>query len=535
MRRRRRIGAVLGSIRTRLALFFFLITLIAVAVVYVYAVPSLQSRLEQQQLRDLRTLAHSTTVATDARNLATDAYELNHLAKPKAPKVPVYTYGEPVKRWHRANRRYANDTKRYARETAQNQAVASRLKAEQTAAVAKLAALTGAYALTLYTFQRTANGGPGTGQQGISFNPNGTPTQAVPQPVHDAAQTAFTFGKPSFAAASSTLGVVAEPLKNTTSVLAYSVNFKDVRADVTLIRSRILVAAGIALAVVLLLGVLVARALTVRVLRLERAAQQVAQGDLTAQFEVDSRDELGQLAGALDHMQRQLRQLEEARRRFIATASHELRTPIFSLGGFLELIQDEELDDQTRRAFLGQVREQVERLGRLATGLLDLSRLESGSVQLDPTPTDIGVLSRGVAGEFMPALALHDSKLELELPELPPRAIVDPERVAQLLRILIDNAITHTPPGTPLTIGVANGAGTVKLSVADGGPGIPSGVVGRIFEPFYTAEGTRGAGLGLAIARELAERLGGTLEVSSSERGTVFTLSLVGAPEPGVE
>ncbi len=104
-------------------------------------------------------------------------------------------------------------------------------------------------------------------------------------------------------------------------------------------------------------------------------------------------------------MQRQLRQLEEARRRFIATASHELRTPIFSLGGFLELIQDEELDEETRRAFVGQVREQVERLGRLATGLLDLSRLESGSVQLDPTPTDIGVLSRVVAGEFMPALA----------------------------------------------------------------------------------------------------------------------------------
>jgi signal transduction histidine kinase len=261
----------------------------------------------------------------------------------------------------------------------------------------------------------------------------------------------------------------------------------------------------------------------------------VAQGDLTAQFEVDSYDELGQLAGALDHMQRQLRQLEEARRRFIATASHELRTPIFSLGGFLELIQDEELDEETRRAFVGQVREQVDRLGRLATGLLDLSRLESGSVQLDPTPTDIGVLSRVVAGEFMPALALHDSKLDLELPELPLRANVDPERVAQLLRILIDNAITHTPPGTPLTIGVANGAGTVKLSVADGGPGIPRDVVGRIFEPFYTAEGTHGAGLGLAIARELAERLSGSLEVSSSDQGTVFTLTLDGAPAPGVE
>jgi two-component system OmpR family sensor kinase len=165
-------------------------------------------------------------------------------------------------------------------------------------------------------------------------------------------------------------------------VLVYSVNFTDVRADVTLIRSRILVAAGIALVVVLLLGVLVARALTVRVLRLERTAQQVAQGTSRRSSSVDSGDELGQLAGALDHMQSQLRGLEEARRRFIATASHELRTPIFSLGGFLELIQDEELDEETRAQFVGQVREQVDRLGKLATQLLDLSRLESGSVEL---------------------------------------------------------------------------------------------------------------------------------------------------------
>ena len=134
---------------------------------------------------------------------------------------------------------------------------------------------------------------------------------------------------------------------------------------------------------------LVARALTVRVLRLERVAQRVAQGDFDAHFHDSSGDELGRLASALAHMQSQLEGLEEARRRFIATASHELRTPIFSLGGFLELIQDEDLDEDTRRQFVGQVREQVERLGKLATQLLDLSRLESGSVQLAPAPTDL--------------------------------------------------------------------------------------------------------------------------------------------------
>ena len=170
-------------------------------------------------------------------------------------------------------------------------------------------------------------------------------------------------------------------------------------------RSRILLAAAVALLVALLTGVFVARALTVRLLRLERIAQRVAIGDFEAHFSDSSRDELGRLAQALAHMQRQLEGLEDARRRFIATASHELRTPIFSLGGFLELIQDEDLDDETRRQFVGQVREQVDRLGKLATQLLDLSRLESGSVQLSPTTTDIGVLARGVSSEFVPALA----------------------------------------------------------------------------------------------------------------------------------
>jgi signal transduction histidine kinase len=326
---------------------------------------------------------------------------------------------------------------------------------------------------------------------------------------------------------SPSLGVVAVPVGQ--FVVVFTVNFSDVQGDVVLIRQRILFAAGIALLVVLLLGVLVARAITVRVLRLEHSAQRVAAGDFTAHFEVDSTDELGQLAGALAHMQSQLQELERARRRFIAIASHELRTPIFSLGGFLELIQDEDLDEETRRQFVGQVREQVARLGKLATGLLDLSRLEAGSVELHPTPTDLGVLARAVASEFGPALSAHSSDLALKLPDEPLRAICDPDRVAQLLRILIDNAITHTPKGTAVTVGVEpadEDASAVRLSVIDNGPGIPPDAGERIFEPFYSADGVQGAGLGLAIARELAERLRGSLDASAEHGTTVFALTL---------
>src|SRR5207245_8111264 len=137
-------------------------------------------------------------------------------------------------------------------------------------------------------------------------------------------------------------------------------------------------------------------------------------------------------------------QLEQSRTRFLATASHELGTPVFSLGGFVELLEDEQLDAETRRRFLDQVRDQVQRLGKLSVDLLDLSKLESGSLELRPEEVDLGELTRSVSGEFEPALAQHDSHLELRLAARHIEATCDPVRVAQIVRILIDNALTHT-------------------------------------------------------------------------------------------
>ena len=184
----------------------------------------------------------------------------------------------------------------------------------------------------------------------------------------------------------------------------------EVEGNVALIRRQILLSGGIALAVALLAGYLVARALSQRVGRLEHAARKVAAGDFSNPIRADSDDELGQLAAAFDDMQNQLARLDRARKQFIASASHELRTPIFSLGGFLELLADEDLDEETRRQFLDQLRGQVDRMRKLATELLDLSRLEAGALELRPEPTDVGQLAREVAGEFTPAAQRHDSR-----------------------------------------------------------------------------------------------------------------------------
>jgi two-component system, OmpR family, sensor kinase len=312
------------------------------------------------------------------------------------------------------------------------------------------------------------------------------------------------------------------------AVIVYSAPASDIVRTVSTVRHQIFVAGGIALLVAIVGSYLVAHALAQRVKRLELAAEQVAAGDFEHTIPVDSRDELGQLAVAFNQMQRQLSQLESARKKFIATASHELRTPIFSLGGFVELLEDEDLDPDTRARFLEQVRDQVERLRKLSVDLLDLSRLESGSLELRPEQVDLGELTRSVSGEFEPVLAQHDSHLELRLTSGRIEALCDPVRVAQIVRILIDNALVHTPPGTRIMVTTRRSDGRVRLGVRDDGEGIDPQVVGRIFEPFYTADDAQGSGLGLAIASELAEHMAGRLSVDSRPGETTFTLELPG-------
>ena len=228
-------------------------------------------------------------------------------------------------------------------------------------------------------------------------------------------------------------------------VIVYSSPVSDVLHSVGIVRHEILIAGGIALLLALVGGYLVAGPWRTGSSAWSWRPSRSRPGTSSTPIAVDSTDELGQLAVAFNQMQRQLAQLKSAREKFIATASHELRTPIFSLGGFVELLEDEELDPETRRRFLEQVKDQVARLRKLSVDLLDLSQLESGSLQLRPEQVDLGELTRSVSGEFEPALAQHDAHLELRLASRTIEAQCDPVRVAQIVRILIDNALIHTP------------------------------------------------------------------------------------------
>jgi signal transduction histidine kinase len=331
-------------------------------------------------------------------------------------------------------------------------------------------------------------------------------------------------------------GEVALPLLTSGNVLLLSAPIEDQLATVRVVKRRLLYATGVALLIAAVLGTGAAAVHARRIRRLERAANRIAEGRFDQPVVDDGEDELGELAAAFERMRVQLAQLDTARKEFVANASHELRTPLFSLGGFLELMSDEELDEETRAGFLATTREQVERLTRLSTDLLDLSRIDAGRLHVEREDVVLADVAQALIEELEPLADASGHALMLDTsPEA--WALADEERVLQIGRALVANAIVHTPAGTRVVVSTDARSGNALLTVTDDGPGIPEEHAERIFDRFYRVEGPQasGSGLGLAIARELAERMGGTVGLTLEEGRTTFTLTLpaaAAAPQP---
>ncbi len=298
------------------------------------------------------------------------------------------------------------------------------------------------------------------------------------------------------------------------------------------VKLQILTGGLIAVAVATAIGLYYARAAASNIRSLQEAARKVADGNFETSIPVASVGQLGDLARTFNEMQRRLAELDSARKQFIANASHELRTPIFSLGGFVELLEDEDPNPEERAEFVRTMRQQIERLTKLTTDLRDLSQLDAGAVVMRASGVDLTALAREVTREFGARAELRGSRLQLRTPEQPAVALGDPDRVRQVIRILLDNALTHTPEGTDVTVTTYSANGRAELTVSDAGPGIPQRAQKRIFERFYTADKAGGSGLGLAIATELAQRMKGEITISSSRRFTAFTLDLPPGPRP---
>jgi signal transduction histidine kinase len=469
------------SVRTRLVILFFAITAMAIGFVYLYVVPQLSSRLESERLDRLEQQgSEELDRLRSAAKRGLEQRELAALVRRTAANVDSRITllglrgGEPA-------------------------FVIADSELESEALAPDYPAASGAAAANDVR----------SGIETVDGSRIGETAFPVAGDAPGPGQSVAAAGDPGW-------------------VIVLSTPLDDVEANVALIRRQTLIAGGIALAASLLAAFIAAGYHARRICRLEEAAQRVAQGDFSAPIPVGSSDELGQLAETLEQMRRRLRGLETARRDFIANASHELRTPIASLGGFIELLDDEpEPDAETRREFVRTMRGQIERLTKLSTDLLDLSRLDADALSLQSEQIDLSRVAAEVAAEFAAAAERHDSSVGLAEPAREPLAQADPARTAQILRILIDNALKHTAPGTEIEISPTSTASEARLTVSDDGPGIDPRSRDRIFDRFYTADAVSGSGLGLAIARELARAMGGDVILDPRRgRGASFSLIL---------
>jgi signal transduction histidine kinase len=305
----------------------------------------------------------------------------------------------------------------------------------------------------------------------------------------------------------------------------------DVQAATGVVRRAFLLAAAAGLLVALLAGVVIAGRTARRIRRLRDTAERVAQVGPVAEFRPESgRDEIGDLSRTFAFMQSRLREQEQARRSFVATASHELRTPVASLQIMLDLLitdletQPLALEDAREQAHKAD--EQVARLSQLAGELLDLSRIDSG-VALRREPVDVSEVLRSVMAEMEVRLAEQGRRVAVA-DDGAHWALADPGNVAGIMRILLDNALRHTPPSARIDVEVASVGERVAIRVRDDGPGVPEDERERIFERFARgAQATSGGfGLGLAIARELARRMAGDFTLEPTGSGACFVLWL---------
>jgi signal transduction histidine kinase len=275
-------------------------------------------------------------------------------------------------------------------------------------------------------------------------------------------------------------------------------------------------------------------------------ARAMAGGDYSRRVARVRKDEVGELAETFNRMAADLAAVDHHRKELVANVSHELRTPIAALRAVLENVVDgvSDPDPETMRLALRQ----TERLGKLVSQLLDLSRLDSGAVLLDAKPFEVwpylsavlktaglgmGAQAPGARSRARADVPLH---LDVSPPEL--AAYADGERLHQVVANLVDNAVKHSPPGGRVTVRARGGPTplSLDLEVCDEGPGIPAADRDRVFERFH--RGSRpgldgGTGLGLAIARWAVDLHGGRIEVAESPRGCRMHVTLPGRPPAG--
>lgn len=303
------------------------------------------------------------------------------------------------------------------------------------------------------------------------------------------------------------------------------------------VNRSLIVAAGAAALLALLLTLALSRRIVGPIEALTAAARQMERGDLGQRVEVRSGDEVGELARAFNAMAEAVSRNEMLRRHMVSDVAHELRTPLTNMRGYVEAMRDGVLEHDC--GTLDSVCQEAELLTRLVDDLQELALAEAGQLRLERRPVTVEEIVERATSAIRPQFAARGLRLETNFAKGLPAVDVDVERIGQVLRNLLNNAMAHTPEGGAVTISAHQAGGSVEVSVADTGTGIAPEHLRNIFERFYRADRSRaratgGAGLGLTIARQIVEAHGGQIRVESEPgQGARFTFTLpASTPRP---
>jgi signal transduction histidine kinase len=279
-----------------------------------------------------------------------------------------------------------------------------------------------------------------------------------------------------------------------------------------------------------------------RLRALEEATERFGAGDLTARAPEHGGDEMARVASAFNRMARELaarddalRTSDQLRRQMLADVSHELKTPLTAMRGYVETLHmdqraDVTLDAETRERYFGILERETDRLDRIVKDLLDLARLENGAASLDVRVFDVQRLFEHVVARHEAQASARHVALTARVAPGGDQIIGDPDRLEQVVENLVANALRHTPEGGTVELSASARNGSAVLSVRDSGDGIPAEHLAHVFERFYKVDAARangsGSGLGLSISNAIVKQHGGGIHVTSRPGDTMFTVTL---------
>jgi signal transduction histidine kinase len=292
----------------------------------------------------------------------------------------------------------------------------------------------------------------------------------------------------------------------------------------------LIISAALAVVAGLVMGAFVSRGLTAPLQRLAEAARAVASGDLSQQVHAEGSAEIAEVAQAFNEMTSALSESERQRQNMVADVAHELRSPLAVLQGNLRAILDDLYPSD--KGEISRLYDETRLLSRLVEDLRELALADAGQLRLHLRATDLGQIVESTLESLGPAAGFGQVCLEAKLPSDLPAVVADPDRVAQVLRNLLLNALRHTPAGGSVTVMAGLASGMVEIAVSDTGEGIAPQDLTHVFERLWRADPARtrtggGTGLGLSVAQSLVKAQGGRIWAESTlGEGSTFRFTL---------